>query len=314
MAVPQSPLVLVVVGPTAVGKTEVALEVAERLGGEIISADSRQVYREFDIGTAKPTPQERARVPHHLVDFLDPRATYSVAEFCAAAKDLVERLWNEGKVPLVVGGTGLYVRGFMEGWTFGGVPAEPSLRAHLEERAQREGIEALWEELHRLDPETAQRLSRQDRKRIVRALEVCLLTGQPLSRFLREQGRRPPSFRFLPFALTLPRPLLYQRINRRVLRMLEAGWLEEVKRLAARGYDERTPAMESVGYRPLLRAVRGEISLDEAIPEIQRETRRYAKRQLTWFRAQPGLRWIDRSQEEPVGLLVEAFREALGEA
>jgi tRNA dimethylallyltransferase len=281
---------LILVGPTAVGKTAVAIEVARRLDGEIVSADSMQIYKDLDLGTAKPTPAERAAVPHHLIDFVEPDQPYSVADFKADAERTFAEIWGRGKQPLLVGGTGLYVRAIVEGLTFAGVPRDEALRARLGAEAQ--GNEALHARLAEVDPETAAQVHPNQRKRIIRALEVFELTGWPLSRWHAQAGKVPPPYTLRQFALTMERARLYERINARVQAMFDAGWVEEVRGLRARGYDERLQSLRSLGYGRIMAYLRGETDLATAIARTQQDTRRFAKRQYTWFRADPRNEWL----------------------
>jgi len=287
------PLLLAVVGPTASGKTAVGLELAPRLDGEIVSADSMQVYKHLDIGTAKPTPAERAAVPHHLIDFVEPDQPYSVAQFKADAERAIEDIRQRGRQPLLIGGTGLYIRALVEGFTLTEVARDPGLRRRLEEEAEAFGNERLYARLQAVDPTTAARLAVNDRRRLIRALEVYEVTGEPLSRLHEKAGQRPPRYRFAVFGLRWDRPVLYARINARVEQMFEAGWVEEVRSLMDRGYDESLQALRSLGYGRIMAYLRGEADLATTIALTQQDTRRFAKRQMTWFRAEPWIRWID---------------------
>jgi tRNA dimethylallyltransferase len=287
------PPVLVLLGPTAVGKTAVAVELGERLDGEVVSADSRQIYRGTEIGSAAPTAEEQARVRHHLVGFLDPRVAYSVAEFRVAAEGAIGDIQARGRTPLVVAGTGLYLRALVEGWSLTGVPADPALRAALEAEADRLGTAHLHERLAEVDPASAARIAPADRKRIIRALEVWRITGQPLSEHLATAGREPVPYDYHLFGLRREREALNQRIEQRVDAMLAAGWLDEVRALLAAGLTGGEPALEGLGYRHLVAALRGELPLDQAVALTKQDTRRFAKRQMTWFRAMPGIDWLD---------------------
>ncbi len=278
--------VVAVMGPTASGKSSLALALAQRLGGEIVSADSAQVYRGLDIGTAKPTAAERARVPHHLVDLRDPDQEFSLADFQRLAGAVLQQVWSRGHVPLLVGGTGLYVRGLLEGYTLVEVPPDPDLRLALEQRDS----ESLMAELVARDPETAGRVDPRNRRRVVRALEVCLQTGRPFSELSR---RVPPGYPRLKLALKLPRPLLDQRIDQRLQAMVGAGWVEEVRALGEKGWGPCLRRLRILGYTELLDVVEGIRPLEPALEDIRRATRRFARRQETWLRAEPGLEWID---------------------
>jgi len=283
---------LAVVGPTATGKTALALALAERYGGEIVNADALQVYRGLDVGTAKPTAEERARVPHHLLDVVDPTERFSAGEFARRARAALAEIHGRGRPALVVGGSGFYLRALFSGLS--PLPrADPALRRELRRRAREEGPEALHAELAAIDPEAASRLAAADLQRVVRALEIVRLGGRSWS---EQTAARPLGHAPLPavwIGLTLPRTVLYDRIEARVGRMLERGWVAEVERLLARGIEANAPAFQAIGYRQLVRHLRGERSLDRAVVEIVQATRRFAKRQLTWFRKESQVRWFD---------------------
>lgn len=287
------PRVPVLLGPTAVGKTAVALELAERLDAEIVAADSRQIYRGFTIGSAAPTPAEIARAPHHLVGFVDPAAEFTVADYRDRAEAALADILARGRLPLLVAGTGLYLSTLIEGWTLTEVAGDETLRAELEALP----TEELVARLRDADPITAARLHPNDRKRLVRALEVWAATGEPLSAHHHRAGTRPVPYRYVLFGLERDRIELYERIERRVEAMIAAGWLAEVRGLLARGVAENHRAMESLGYRRLAAVLRSETTLAEAVALTQRDTRRFAKRQLTWFRRLPGVNWIKMTVE-----------------
>ncbi|HEC21400.1 MAG TPA: tRNA (adenosine(37)-N6)-dimethylallyltransferase MiaA [Chloroflexi bacterium] len=309
MAEPSLPPLVVIVGPTAVGKTAAALEIARATGGEIISADSRQVYRYMDIGTAKPTPEERQLVPHHLVDFLDPDEELTLAQFQRMAYAAIDRVRARGRLPLLVGGTGQYVRAVVEGWGIPHVPPQPELRADLESFADVYGPPALYAHLVRVDPQAAEAIDWRNVRRVVRALEVYLITGQPISQL---QKRTPPPYRILQIGLTRPRPALYARVDERVDRMIENGLVEEVRRLLEMGYSWDLPALSSLGYAQIGEYLRGEVTLEEAIAAIKRETRRFIRQQYTWFRPDdPAIRWFD-LEETPVSDVVAFVQRWLG--
>jgi len=291
---PDRPLVAIV-GPTAVGKSEVALALAERFHGEIVSADSRQIYRGMDIGTAKPTPEERARVPHHLIDVTDPDRPLTLAEYQRLAFAAIEEIHRRGRLPFLVGGTGLYVWAVVEGWQIPPAPPDPALRRALEERARREGPQALYEELRRLDPAAAASIDPRNLRRVIRALEVCYQTGKPFS---AQRGKNPPPYRTILIGLTRPRSELYRRIEERVDQMIARGLVEEVRRLAER-YPWDLPAMTGLGYRQIGAYLRGEISLEEAIRRIKAATRAFVHHQYNWFRlTDPRIRWFDLSRTD----------------
>jgi tRNA dimethylallyltransferase len=299
------------VGPTAVGKSAVAIELARLLHGEILSADSMQVYRGMDIGTAKPTGEERRAIPHHLIDVCDVDELFDVKRYVTLARALIARLQS----PLIIcGGTGLYVRALRRG-LFDGPSRNPKLRARLEKMSASE----LFAELQKLDPLTASRIDRRNPRRLVRALEVFYETGKPISVLQAQWStphlnplppttgeRRFPSPRLrgegqgegFCFCLTRDRDDLYERIERRIDAQIAAGWVDETRRLMARGLEKNPTAMQAAGYRELVAHVRGELSLDQAVALIRTRTRQLAKRQLTWFRREPGLEWIQISGDE----------------
>lgn len=283
--------ILIITGPTASGKSAVALMCAEELGAEIISADSRQVYRQIDIGTAKPTRAERKRVPHHGIDIRDLHEVYTAGQFFLDADRWIREIRHRGNAVVIVGGTGLYVRVLTEG-LFDGPESDPVLRAELERRLREEGRDALLEELREHDEETAGLIDVDNPVRLLRALEVCVLTGRPYSTLRREQHRRLP-FRFMTTALHWERQSLYERINRRVDSMFDAGLLEEMRTLLDKGADPTWNALNTVGYKELAAYFTASCTLEETRDLIKRNTRRYAKRQLTWFRKEAALQWFD---------------------
>lgn len=287
----QPSAILAIVGPTAVGKTALSLVLAQALGGEIVSADSRQIYRGMDIGTAKATPEERALVPHHLLDVVDPDQVLTLAEYQRLAYAAIDDILARGRLPLLVGGTGQYVRAVLEGWRIPEVAPRPELRAALAADAAAHGAEALHDRLAALDPVAAARIDPRNVRRVIRALEVCLSTGRPISEL---QTKSPPPYRIVQIGVTRPRPELYARIDARVDRMIEAGLVDEVRRLADAGYGWDLPAMTGLGYRQIGQYLRGEITLDEAIALIKRGTRRFVQQQYNWFRPDdPAIHWID---------------------
>jgi len=289
---PSPPLLLSIVGPTATGKTSLALRLAEHLDSEIVNADALQVYRGLDIGTAKPSREERSRVPHHLVDILEPTERFSAGDFARLARTAISEIHDRGRAALVVGGSGFYLKALFEGLS--PLPrAQPEVRAQLKRRAEEEGPEILHAELAELDPETAARLPRGDTQRIVRALEVAVASGRPLSAWIADNPAPSRPLSALHVGLTLPRAILYDRISVRVDRMVERGWLEEVRGLLAMGIPPEAPAFQAIGYRQMVRCIRGELPLDEAIDETVRATRRFAKRQMTWFRKESQVNWFD---------------------
>ncbi len=284
---------LAIVGPTATGKSEVSILLAESLGGEIVSADSMQVYCGMDIGTAKPTAEQRRRTRHHLIDIIAPDQPFSVADYQARAEAALADIWARGRQPILVGGSGLYVRAVLAEMDFSRVPPDPELRRRLAEEARSRGTRALHEWLAEVDPEAAARIHPNDQKRIIRALEVA--EGSRSIDAGREQVDRQQAARYnsRQFGLTLEREELYRRIETRVDRMMAAGLVDEVQGLIERGYTESLVAMKGLGYAQIADHIRGKTTLEEAVRRLKRDTRRFAKRQLIWFRADPRIEWID---------------------
>lgn len=283
--------VLVLAGPTAVGKTAVGLVIAQSLKAHIISADSRQIYKYLDIGTAKPKAEEIQTIPHHMTDILTPDLAYSAAAFAAEARRVMDELDHGGQPYIVVGGAGLYLKALTEGLV--DIPsADHNLRRELKELAQTKGNQVLLQRLAECDPETAQRLSVNDGVRITRALEVFMLTGKPLSHWFREK-RTGDGRNYKLMVMDLDRKTLYQRIDERVDQMMKLGLLDEVKSLIKQGYRPDSPGLQTVGYQELMAYIAGKTDLEEAVRLIKRNTRHYAKRQLTWFRKMNYQQWVN---------------------
>jgi tRNA dimethylallyltransferase len=290
--------VVAIVGPTASGKSALALRAAERSGGEIVSADSRQVYRGMDVGTAKPTAAERARIPHHCIDLVDPSEPYDVARYQRDGRAALADVASRGKTAYVVGGTGLYVRALLDGLLLDAAPTDSELRARLERRADAEGPAALHRELARIDPAAAERVDVRNARRVVRYLELAMLAGRvPQEREAKVAARR--------IGLDPPRAWLDQRIGARVRQMVDDGVLEETRRLVDGGVNERLPSMSGHGYVHWAAHLRGEIGLDAAIVATAKDVRAYSRRQMTWFRRDPDIRWVDPTASDPVTLLDE---------
>lgn len=280
---------IAIIGPTAVGKTAISLRLAREFRGEIVSADSRQVYRWMDIGTAKPNAQERQCVPHHLLDAVNPGETFSLAEYQRLAYAAIAEIHARGNTPFLVGGTGLYVRAVLDGLAIPRVAPNPTRRAELEQ------VDAatLYTRLRELDPIAAERIDPRNKRRVIRAIEVCESAGKPISEL---QSRAAPNYRILRIGLTMPREQLYERINTRVDQMIEGGFVDEVRGLLARGYTAETPAMSGLGYREIEQYLRGVISLDEAVRLLKRDTRRFVHHQYSWFRlGDTRIHWFDLS-------------------
>lgn len=277
---------LAIVGPTAVGKTALSLHLARVFNGEIVSADSRQVYRWMDIGTAKPTPAERAAVPHHLIDVVDPDEEFSLALYQDMATAAIADIAARGKSPLLVGGTGQYLAAVLQGWQLPRVAPRPDIRAALERQAAELGAEALYERLKAVDPVAAARILPGNVRRIIRALEVYEATGKPIS---EQRSVQPPPYRTTTIWLTLPAPVLYARIDARVDAMMAAGLLDEVRGLLERGYHWDLPSMSGLGYREFRPYFEGRATLDEAVARLKYDTHAFARRQPAWFRRLPNV-------------------------
>lgn len=286
--------VLVITGPTATGKTALSVALAKKLNGEIVSADSMQIYRGMDIGTAKVSEEEMAGIPHYLIDVAEPTENFSVSRYVDLASSCCEDILSRGKLPIIVGGTGLYIDSLLSGRTFAErSPEENDVRQKLNEEYDSLGGNVLWSRLNSIDPERAEKLSPNDKKRIVRALEIYQLTGKTISQHDEETRLLPPRYRSLRFALDFnDRKDLYQRINHRVDIMVESGLFEEVQLLLNQGLRPEHTAMQAIGYKEPAMALFGTISREDAIEQIKQESRRYAKRQLTWLRRDPDLLWI----------------------
>jgi tRNA dimethylallyltransferase len=293
----RKPLV-VLLGPTAVGKTKVAIELAAALGTDVLTADSRQVFRGMDIGMDKPTPAERRGVPHRLIDLVEPDAPFNVGDYRRLAVHEITRLHEEGRLPLVVGGTGLYIRALVRGlWE--GPAADWALRHHLMQLGRSEGPDYLYRELSRVDPTLAATLHPRDEAKIIRGLEIYTLTGRPLSECHQEHRFDERPYRALLLGLAMPREVLYRRIERRVDQQLSTGLVEETRRLLAAGYGRDLGSMKGLGYRQIAGHLAGEYDYVEAVRRLKRDTRHFAKRQMTWFRKEPDVVWVEVGEQEP---------------
>jgi tRNA dimethylallyltransferase len=297
---------IAIVGATATGKTTLAVELAGRFGGaqtggrppEIVGADSRQVYRHMDIGTAKPTAEERSRARHHLTDVVDPDEPFSLGQWLELAQEALEDVWSRGGQPLLVGGTGQYVWALLEGWRVPRVPPQAEFRRRMEHRS----AEELFEAVRGIDPAAAERIDPANRRRLIRALEVFEATGRPISYW---QAKEPPGFETLVIGLRLPRDELYRRIDERVKRMIAGGLIEETERLLAMGYSQELPSMSGIGYKEACAHLAGEMTLAEAAARIKTETHRLARHQNAWFKASdPRIRWLEAGE----GILEKAER------
>jgi len=284
--------VLVIAGPTASGKTETALLVCEAIGGEVVSADSMQIYQGMDIGTAKATPAEQARIPHHLIDIRQPGERYSVADYKRDATAAIRDIYDRGRRPVLCGGTGQYLSALIDGLVFNESPPDLELRQALNWQADQEGLAALYAKLQKIDPDRAERLPPGDRKRIIRALEIYAQTGLTIEQQNVLSRLAGPDFCFEIYGLTHERPVLYERINRRVEKMVAEGLAREVQALLDRGTPLDSTCLQAIGYKEMIAYCSGQTSLADTIANIQQATRRYAKRQITWFKKIQGLSWI----------------------
>jgi tRNA dimethylallyltransferase len=307
----KTPLI-VLVGPTAVGKSAAAIRLAGKIRSEIISADSRMVYRGMEIGTAKPRPHERAGIVHHLMDVIDPDEPFSGARFRSLAAAVIEEMRRNGKIPVVVGGTGLYVKLLLHGlWE--GPAADWPLRERLYEAERREGPGSLHRRLEKIDPDSARSIKPQDRSKLVRAIEVYEKTGRPLSDHHRDHRFSEDPYDAIRIGLRRSRADLYPRIEARVDGMMADGLVEEVRGLMEKGYSAELPSMKGLGYRQIVGLIQGEYDEAEAVRRLKRDTKRYAKRQFTWFNRDPSVRWIDLSESEGAGEMYKKLEEAVGE-
>ena len=304
---------LAIVGPTGAGKSALALALARRHHGEIVNADSRQVYRGMNVGTAKPSAEDRAGVPHHLYDVADPDDEFSLAHFLRLARDAIAGVHHRDALPVLVGGTGQYAWALLEGWETPHAPPQPGLRAELTALAERDGHAALHRRLERVDPEAAARIEPRNVRRVVRALEVHAATGVPLA---QARGKRPPPYDALVLGLDAPsRAELHRRLDARVERMLADGWVDEVRRILASGYSPGLPSLSSMGYRELARHLAGEITLEEARRQIRTAHHRLARRQYAWFKpADPRIRWLlaDGTEQQQAQRVLAGWMSSVG--
>jgi len=303
------PKIIIICGPTALGKTSTAINLAGTFNGEIIGADSMQIYRYMDIGTAKPTTDEQSRVAHHMIDLIDPDEHFDARQFAEMAYEKIMKLYVGGVTLFVVGGTGLYIKALVHG-LFKASRSDMHVRERLQEQARIYGADSLYQRLRRHDPDTAERIHPNDSYRIIRALEVHELTGKPITAFQQEHGFKDNRFRALKIGLHINREVLYDRINHRVDAMIDSGFLDEVKRLLEMGYSDDLKSMQSIGYRHLIDFIKGRCSWDETMRTLKRDTRRYAKRQLTWFKADPEIVWREPGQLREIQRLIKKFLQA----
>jgi tRNA dimethylallyltransferase len=300
--------IIIICGPTGIGKTSVGIHLAEKFGGEIIGADSMQIYRHMDIGTAKPTPDERRRVFHHMVDIVDPDEDFDAVKFSVEARKTIAALNSQGHPAFVVGGTGLYIKALLHG-LFQSEPVDPEVRSRLRHELEQGGSRCLYERLEQIDPDTAGRLHPNDSYRILRALETFETSGESIAKRHQSHGFEDNPFNALKIGLRIDRMKLYARIERRVDLMIQAGLVEEVKKLLAMGYSGELKSMQSIGYRHMVEFLTASMPWEECVRTLKRDTRRFAKRQFTWFGADPHIQWYEPDQLNEIARLVEGFLE-----
>ena len=303
--------VIVIAGPTASGKTSLGVELAKRIGGEVISADSMQIYKDMTIGTAKPTPEETEGIPHYLIDFVSPDERYSVADFKKDAEEKIDEIIKRGKAPIIVGGTGLYIDSLVYGIDYPEIEYDEEYRNELMEKAEtEEGLKSLYEEASKIDPKAMQIISSNDKKRITRILEIYNATGKTKTELEAKSREKGPKYDYIVFAIDWDREKLYERINLRVDIMIEQGLVDEVKEVVDK-YKKFPTAMQGLGYKEVVEYLEGKITYDEMVEKIKLETRHFAKRQLTWFRKNKDIIWIDGQKEKKdnVDFILEKVNE-----
>ena len=305
-SVSEKPKVIIICGPTGIGKTAVGIELARKFGGEIISADSMQIYRHMDIGTAKPTPEELAQIAHHMIDIVDPDEDYDAAQFAKQGRDRIAEIVNGNLIPFIVGGTGLYIKALLHG-LFQSKPVDPRIRNRLNQEAEENGPGFLYERLKKIDPAAASRIHPNDSYRIMRALETIESSGKPISKHHQNHGFADDPFAALKIGLQMDRQNLYARIDNRVELMIEAGLVEEVKKLLAMGYSAELKSMQSIGYRHVVEFLEEKLPWDECVRTLKRDTRRFAKRQFTWFGADRDIIWQAPADVKDIISLVGKF-------
>ncbi len=306
MKIHSPPRVTVICGPTGVGKTTAAIEIASKLNAEIISADSMQIYRYMDIGTAKPTVLEQARIPHHMIDIIDPDEPFDAQRYADLGRKIVFQLAEQGIPVLVAGGTGFYIRALIQG-LFESGSGNSEIRLNLKEEADTKGTAELYQRLCECDPKAALKIHPHDTFRIVRALEIYTTTGQPISAYHQEHRLAPPLFDVLKIGLFRQRELLYERINQRVDLMVEEGLVDEVKSLLKKGFSSELKPLQSIGYRHILDFFKGRVSWDDTLQTLKQDTRHYAKRQLTWFNSDSQVKWIDADCLDEITNTIKSF-------
>ena len=304
------PKVIVICGPTASGKTGLSIELAKKMDGEIISSDSMQIYQDMNIGTAKPTIEEMEGIKHYLLDFVPPNQKYSVAQFKKDAVQAIETILQKGKVPIIVGGTGLYIDALTKNIEYPEIETDMNYRHELELEMKKEGLTKLYERAKQIDEQAMQTISQNDQKRIMRVLEIYHQTGKTKTQLEKESRMKPIPYHYLVFAIRMDRAILYERINIRVDKMIKDGLIEEVENLLKK-YQEFPTAMQGLGYKEVATYLKGECTKEEMIEKLKMETRRYAKRQLTWFRKDKEIQWIDglKDRDENIEFIIKQYQE-----
>ncbi len=305
--------IICIAGPTASGKTALAIALAKEVNGEVISCDSMQIYRGMDIGTAKPTKEEMQGIVHHMLDVADPSEDFSVSRYCEMATPILEDILARGKTPIIVGGTGLYMDALIKGNSFAPYPST-GMREKLEAQADKDGMEAMLNLLRSIDPDAAEKLHLKDRKRVLRALEVYYETGETITSHNTKTQQLPPKYKPYWFAITdSDRSVLYNRIDRRVDIMLDNGLLDEIQDLLASGVSAKCTAMQAIGYKEFVGALSGNCSINEAAQQVKQASRHYAKRQLTWFRRNPDIHWIQRIPGDTTEKILVSLRQIMAD-
>ena len=303
----QKPKVIVIGGPTASGKTALSIELAKAINGEIVSADSMQIYKEMDIGTAKPDENEKQNITHYMLDIISPETRYSVADYKKDAKECIRKIVKKGKTPIVVGGTGLYIDSLIYEIEYQKIDVDLSYRKYLENLTEKEGLDSLYEEAKKIDPLAMEKISPNDRKRILRVLEIYHQTGKTKTE-LEKESRKEPEFDYRMFAIDMNREVLYEKINRRVDIMIEKGLIKEVKDIYEK-YEKLPTSLQALGYKEIVEYIEGKLTKEEAIEKIKLESRRYAKRQLTWFRKNKETIWLN--GENPISENIHIILEEI---
>lgn len=306
----EKPKVIVICGPTASGKTALSIELAKQIDGEIVSCDSMQIYKDMNIGTAKPSKEEMQEIPHYMIDCVVPNQRYSVTQYQKDAMLAIKEILKKGKVPIVVGGTGLYVDSIIYETIYPEIPWNPEYRSELEKEAKEQGLEKLYQKALKIDPKAMEKISKNDKKRILRVLEIYNATGKNKTNWEEKSRKQEKDYNYFVFAIDFPRQILYERINKRVDIMINQGLIEEVEKILEK-YSEFPTAMQGLGYKEVVSYLQGEMTKEEMIQKVKQETRRYAKRQLTWFRKNKETVWLDGRNkiQNNVDIILEVVNE-----